>query len=214
MKYTIIYLLSVFCLLSCTNKQESKRVKTGTMENITENPKICLLPFEDVSKQEIEELKRVLENKFATLLPGQRTFVVLSNDTIPKEAYVKNRNRYKSSIILNYEKKYIKGNEVIIGITHKDICANVHNKKDYGIIGLSLLKRQVCIVSDKRLSDKSIFWKPIIHEYIHTYYGAQHCNKDDSSCLMQDCKGKGNFNIKDSLCNSCKAKIFLWQKRK
>ena len=207
MKNIIIYLLSILCFISCNNKQEQKPVKTKATKTAIKNTKVCLLPFEDVSEQEIEELKLVLENKFATLLPGQKTFIVLNNDTLPKEAFVKSRNRYKSSVLLNYEKKFIKGNEVIIGITHKDICADIHNKKDYGIIGLSILKKQVCIVSDKRLSNKSNFWKPIIHEYIHTYYGVQHCSNDDSSCLMQDCKGKGNFNIKDSLCNSCKAKI-------
>lgn len=207
MKYTIYCLSIITLLLSCINKQENKTIEKPKSKKITMVTKIHLLPFEDVSVQEIEGIKMILEDKFNALLPGKKSFAILNNDTLPQEAYLKNRDRYKSSIILNYERKLIKEDEIIIGITHKDICADVHKKKDYGIIGRSMLKKQVCIVSDKRLSNKTNFWKPIIHEFIHTYYGVGHCNCDDSSCLMQDCKGKGNFNIKDSLCYSCQTKL-------
>lgn len=209
MRFFIVCLFIIISLLSCAEKQQVNPTEKAELKKLVAVTEICLLPFEDVSEQEITELKNILEVQFTRLLPGQRHFTVLKKDSLPEDAFVKNRNRYKSSILLNYERKLLKGNEIIIGITHKDICADVHNKKDYGIIGISLLKKQVCIVSDKRLSNKMNFWKPIIHEYIHTYYGAQHCSNDDNSCLMQDCKGKGNFNIKDNLCSSCKAKTTI-----
>lgn len=92
----------------------------------------------------------------------------------------------------------------MIGLTHKDICADAHNVKDYGIVGMSFSPGNVCIVSDKRLSNKSDYWKPIIHEFIHAFYGAKHCPNDDPRCLMKDAKGKGTFRIQNYLCDSCK----------
>ena len=93
--------------------------------------------------------------------------------------------------------------EIIIGLTHKDICTDIHNIKHYGILGISYSPGNVCIISDKRINNKSLIWKTILHEFIHAYYGAKHCPKDDPTCFMVDAKGKGNLAIQNKLCNSC-----------
>ncbi len=206
MKYTILILL-LACLFACTKQVETKAIKEAKIEEIVKAQTVTLLPYEDVSTEEIHALKGTLEKEFKRLLSTEVLFKVAENKPLPEKAYVKSRNRYDSYKILIYERNLIKGNEVIIGITHKDICADVHGKKNYGNIGRGLINKQVCIVSDKRLSNKSDFWKPILHEYIHTYYAAQHCDNNDDSCIMQDCTGKGNFRIKNALCESCRNKI-------
>lgn len=206
MKKLILIILSL-CVIACTNKEENPvSIKTSSekVKKSDECSIIYLLPFEDISKKEVMILQKDLEKHFNTLLSGKRVFKILDNDSLPKHAYIKNRNRYRSTPILNHELHKLSGKETIIGLTHKDICTNVHEKKDYGIIGISRPNKQVCVVSDKRLSNKSDFWKPILHEYIHTYYGAKHCANDDDYCIMQDAKGKGNFKIKNKLCDSCK----------
>ena len=51
---------------------------------------------------------------------------------------------------------------------------------------------------------KSDYWKPILHEFIHTFYGAGHCPDDNPKCIMKDAKGKGTFHIQDHLCDKCR----------
>ena len=126
--------------------------------------------------------------------------------SIPTEAYVEHWNKYKAKVILDSLNKNIKDKKevVYIGLTHKDICADLHNVDNYGIIGYSYSPGYVCIVSDKRIKTKSMIWKPILHEFIHAFYGAPHCPKDDKTCFMVNFKGKGNVEKQKWLCDSCK----------
>ena len=145
-----------------------------------------------------------LQKAFGEWLYGYWEFKIANPISLPKNSYVKERNRYRVTPILNYESKQLTGYEVIIGLTHKDICTDIHGQKDYGIVGISRPLKQVSLVSDKRLKDKSLMWKPILHEFIHTFYGAKHCPNDDPTCFMKDAKGHGNFEIQDKLCDACK----------
>jgi predicted Zn-dependent protease len=165
---------------------------------------IKLLPYDNFSKMEAERLLPKLQQEFDKWLDGYWKFEIMDPTHLPQSSYIKERNRYKVTPILNYQSTLLKGNEVIIGLTHKDICTSIHGVKDYGIVGISRLNRQVCVVSDKRLKDKSLYWKPILHEFIHTFYGANHCPNDDPRCFMKDAKGHGNFEIQNKLCDSCK----------
>lgn len=164
---------------------------------------IRLLPYDDFSRLEVEKLLPKLQIVFDKWLDGYWKFEVMKPAHLPTSSYLKERNRYKVTPILNYQLTLLKGKEVIIGLTHKDICTNIHGVKDYGIVGISRPLKQVCLVSDKRLKDKSLYWKPILHEFIHTFYGAKHCPNDDPTCFMKDAKGHGDFKIQDKLCNSC-----------
>ncbi len=165
---------------------------------------IKLLPYDDFSKKEVEKLVPQLQKTFDKWLKGYWIFEIMEPTKLPQYSFLKERNRYKVTPILNYQLTLLKGNEVIIGLTHKDICTNIHGVNDYGIVGISRPLKQVCLVSDKRLKDKSIYWKPILHEFIHTFYGAKHCRNEDPTCFMKDAKGHGIFEIQDKLCDSCK----------
>lgn len=165
---------------------------------------IVLQPYEDFSKKEVEKLLPKLQKAFGEWLYGYWEFKIANPISLPKNSYVKERNRYRVTPILNYESKQLTGYEVIIGLTHKDICTDIHGQKDYGIVGISRPLKQVSLVSDKRLKEKSLMWKPILHEFIHTFYGAKHCPNDDPTCFMKDAKGHGNFEIQDKLCDACK----------
>ena len=165
---------------------------------------IKLLPYDDFSIQEVERLMPILQQSFDKWLYGFWKFEIMHPAHLPQECYVKERNRYFVTPVLNYQSTLLKSNEVIIGLTHKDICTNIHGVKNYGIVGISRPLKQVCLVSDKRLKDKTLYWKPILHEFMHTFYGAKHCPNDDPTCFMKDAKGHGNFKIQDKLCDSCK----------
>ena len=196
--FILCVILIVVC--ACTNKKGD----SDDMECSCPHATIYLQPYEDFSKEEAEKLVPKLEEEFGTWLYGGWTFKVLSPKKLPKESFVKSRNRYRAMTIMKNELKNLKGEEIIIGLTHKDICAYAHGVQDYGIVGMSLKRRQVCIASDKRLSNKSDDWKPILHEFIHTFYGAKHCPNDDPKCFMKNAKGKGTFHIQDHLCDKCK----------
>ena len=164
---------------------------------------VYLLPYDNFSKKEAEKLIPKLKSEFDKWLYGHWEFRLLEPVALPKESWVKEKNKYRVTPILNYQARLRKVDEVIIGLTHKDICTNIHGVQDYGIVGISRLLKGVCVVSDKRLKDKSWYWKPILHEFIHTFYGAKHCPNDDPTCFMKDAKGHGNFEIQNKLCDSC-----------
>ena len=199
MKYLFKTLICLMCL-GCSNNHSKESLLD---ECSCPHASIYLQPYEDFTKKEAQKLLPKLEQEFGNWLYGEWKFEILDPIPLPQES--KSDNRYMASIILKHqEKQPLEKNEFIIGLTHKDICANVHNIKNYGIIGLSHCPGKVCVVSDKRLKNKSLYWKPILHEFIHTFYGAKHCKNNDPTCYMVDAKGHGNFTVQNKLCDSCR----------
>ena len=205
----VVIILMTACVVgSCgqNNGTSKDNPETNEVDTICSGPQcvIKLLPYDDFSKQEVESLLPILQQSFDKWLSGSWTFEIMAPAHLPTNSYVKERNRYFVTPVLNYQSTLLEHKEIIIGLTHKDICTNIHGGKNYGIVGISRPLKQVCLVSDKRLKDKSLYWKPILHEFMHTFYGAKHCSNDDPTCFMKDAKGHGNFNIQDKLCGSCK----------
>ena len=207
MKTLTLFLLALL-MASCSNRQASNAeiALTDEPDTLCNTPQcmIYIQPYNGFKSEEANKLLPVLKLKMDSLLYGYWEFCVLPPIPLPDSTHVKDINRYRATAILRHEQRLLKGNEVIIGLTHEDICMDVHGKKDYGIIGCSFRPGQVCIVSDKRLKNKRDFWKPVVHEFIHAFYGAPHCPEDNDFCLMQDARGKANFATKDSLCYSCR----------
>ena len=201
-KLFLLFVLSVY--FSCVEKKETQSEEAQFEECLCPHAVIYLQPYEDFSIAEVEKLVPVLSEKLHYWLYGDWSFKVLDPISLPKKSHVESKNKYRVTDILNLEQNQLKGDEIIIGLTHKDICTNIHGAKDYGIVGISRIRKQVCLVSDKRLKDKSMYWKPILHEFMHTFYGAKHCPNDDPKCFMKDAKGHGSFEIQDKLCDSCR----------
>ena len=199
MKQIIILCLSLV-LVCCKNASNKE---TEHPECLCPHATICLQPYEDFSKEEIERFLPVLQEKLEENVYGSWEFKINDPIVFPKHSYISSMNRYKGISLLNNLKSNSK-DTVIIGLTHGDICADVHNKKNYGIVGYSYMNKNVSVVSDKRLKDKRMIWKSIIHEFMHSFFGKPHCPNDDPKCFLKDAKGKGNFEIQDYLCNSCR----------
>jgi predicted Zn-dependent protease len=193
------FILLIITLLFFANCSKQK-INDSELECCDPHALICLQPYNDFSEEEAKKLVPILEEHF-NINYGFWSFKVNKPINLPLESKV--GEKYKAITVLNYEKKLLQGDEIIIGLTHKDICTDIHNTKNYGIVGLSFTRSQVCLVSDKRLSNKSNFWKPILHEFMHTFYGSRHCPNDDPKCIMKDAKGHGNFAIQEYLCDSC-----------
>lgn len=90
---------------------------------------VVLQPYEDFSRKEVEKLLPKLQKAFDKWLYGHWEFKIANPISLPKNSYVKERNRYRVTPILNYESKQLTGYEVIIGLTHKDICTDIHTRK-------------------------------------------------------------------------------------
>lgn len=103
---------------------------------------IYLLPYENFTSEEANKLKPVLQEKFGSFLYGHWEFKLLPSKKLPTSTYIKDINKYRATAILDYEKSLIKGCEMIIGLTHKDICMDIHGKNNYGIIGCSFKPSQ------------------------------------------------------------------------
>lgn len=205
MKKIILLLFPLLC--SCNGKttlpgnSDSCDVDTTCL---CPHATIVLQPYDNFTRKEAEKLVPVLQKHFDRWLYGNWNFIVNNPAPLPKTSFIASKNRYDVTPILNYERSIIKGDEIIVGLTHRDICTDSHGHKNYGIVGMSRLGNQVCLISDKRLSNKSDYWKVILHEFIHTFYSGKHCPNDDPTCFMKDAKGHGNFHKQNRLCDSCR----------
>ena len=171
MKQLFCILFFGILLFSCSNgtAKWGKTLEADYIEadTLCSTPQcvIILQPYEDFSRKEVEKLLPKLQKAFGEWLYGYWEFKIANPISLPKNSYVKERNRYRVTPILNYESKQLTGYEVIIGLTHKDICTDIHGQKDYGIVGISRPLKQVSLVSDKRLKEKSL-----INHYIGSLY--------------------------------------------
>lgn len=188
----IITLIICLILIGCQKHITPKKI---------EAQRIYLQPYDNFTQKEAQELLPVLQKQFSKFLGKQWEFIILNSIPLPSDSYIKERNRYEAIKIIQKQSQQRK--HITIGLTHKDICKDIHGYKHYGIVGLSYTPGNSCIVSDKRLSDKNNYWKPILHEFMHAYYGAKHCPNDNPKCFMKDAKGHGTFNIQNKLCHSC-----------
>ena len=162
---------------------------------------IDLQPLGDFSRKEANQLKEELEKHLVPIYLSE--IEVLPKKDIPASCLYKPRNRYWAGKILGFLKQQNKGSDfVTIGLTHRDISTSIHRQYNYGIMGLSFLPGEACVVSTYRLKRKDDLWKVTIHEFLHSR-GLPHCKKNAPKCLMQDAHGKNTFYMKNGLCQDC-----------
>lgn len=204
MKTKIFLICCLLAFVSCGKKNGGDEMPMCSCPHCL----ICIQPLGSFTKAEAEALVPTLEENFGKWLYGGWEFKVLDQKPLSKEAYVKERNGYKAVNILDMLKKNPQKEDhrpiVYIGLAHEDICTDIRDKKNYGIIGLSYSPGYVSVVSDYRVKPRSIVWKSMLHEFMHAFYGAKHCPNDDPKCFMKDAKGKGNLRVQDRLCDSCR----------
>lgn len=175
---------------SCSDKKDStiKDDKTVT---------ILIQPFKDMNS----ETTIFLASEIKKIYPHLKTLEAID---LPKEAYYKDRNRYRADSIIKYLSKNTTEGFVTIGLTTKDISTTKGTIKDFGVMGLGFKPGKSCIASNFRLSKgnkNEQFFKVTIHEIGHTQ-GLKHCPK--KSCFMRDAEGKNPTDEETDFCNKCK----------
>ena len=168
--------------------------------------RILIQPYDDFSRDKALEVSRQLEralNKHmkdlavteVKVLPNQLLTVDLMNDA---------KTRYRARKILDKQKDIQQQpGDVIIGLTDSDISTTLHGHDDWGILGLSYLNKNNCVISTYRVKDKSQFWKVVLHEFGHGFLGLPHCPNNDRTCFMVDANGKPNLTPQHHFCDSC-----------
>lgn len=158
---------------------------------------ILIQPFNDMNP----ETTKIVAEQIKNIYPH----VKISNAIdLPKEAYYKDRNRYRADSIIRYLSQNTEKGFVKIGLTTKDISTTKGSVKDFGVMGLGYQPGKSCVASNFRLSKANRnqqFFKVAIHEIGHTQ-GLVHCPV--KSCFMRDAEGKNHTDEEKDFCDKCK----------
>ena len=216
-RYLIIISLTLLigsATWSCTNN--AKRIKHVELVSNNESDCICphcrifIQPYDDFSQNKALEVSKQLERALNEHMKGLAVteVQVMPNKPLTEDLMNKGMTRNRASKILDQQQGLVKQpGDVVIGLTDKDISTSVHGYEDWGILGLSYLNKNNCLISTYRVKEKSQFWKVVLHEFGHGLLGLPHCPNNDSSCFMVDAKGKPNLTPEHHFCDSCSRKI-------
>jgi archaemetzincin len=188
----VLYLLSLISILflSCTPTPET------SSEPIT----IVLQPFSDCPKVFVDSVRHTLAKYYPHIKINPQI-------PLPKGAYTAPRNRYRADALINFLKSKAGANEVMIGLTTKDISTTKGTVDDYGIMGLGYQPGTACVISSFRISKTNTleqFSKLALHELGHTQ-GLPHCAI--TFCFMRDAEAKNHLDEETRFCPNCHAHL-------
>lgn len=188
-------LLIILLLFSSCNDIKNSNVKNNSII-------ICLNPCNNFSQKEANKIAIELEDFFYNNYKIIPQITVESNIKLSSEFRNSSKTRYNASELIKY---YQTDAELIqVLLLNEDIFTYRNNKKEWEILGQSIIGGNTCIVSSYRLKNKNNMWKVVLHEYCHTYFKYYHCPNDDPKCFMKDAKGHANIEIQKYFCNDCK----------
>ena len=192
-KFIVPTLICCLILFSCGNYKNNDNKNDS---KIPKNIEITIQPFNEIDSSIINAVADSIF-KFCSRVK------IKSKWNLPEFAYYTPRNRYKADSILKYLSDNAATNEVIIGITTKDISTSKGNIADFGVMGLGKCPGNVCVASSFRLDKdniKSQLFKVAIHELGHTQ-GLPHC--PNKYCFMRDAEGKNPTDEEKEFCLKC-----------
>lgn len=205
-----IWALIMFVLMVGCNNQDKKveKGKKAEMEEVQCScpPIIYLKPYSDFSQQEAQALVPHLKRFLAENSLSEMDVAVLPNIKLADSLLNDQLSRYRGDKMIKSIPE--DGHNAIILLTHKDISVTYKGRADWGVLGLSLMPKHVCVASDFRLKNKKRdLWKVACHELLHSFFNMEHCQNDDPHCIIKDAKGHANFGPKEHLCKTCADKL-------
>ncbi|MCW3105719.1 MAG: Zn-dependent protease-like protein [Segetibacter sp.] len=193
--YCIVVSLFITMIHSCDENHTGVQTKSEITQNKVEKISLIIIPLGNVPV----ELLKELTPKFQIVSSNVR---VQNPVNLPKLSYYPPRGRYRADSLISWLSKQAKLNEVYVGITTVDISTTLHGDKDWGVMGLGYSPGNACVISSKRLKNKSAdsFFKVIIHEIGHTS-GLPHCPIKE--CYMRDAEGGDHTAEEKGFCEKC-----------
>lgn len=190
----------ILLCVSCNNS-------TNYYDLNNNNKEIIIIPCDDFSKRELDELELNLRKHFLKDLNSYLQMEIEEKQILPISLMNSSKTRFDATRTIEYFQVNSKIIQVVL--LKRDIFKYKDNGSEWGILGRSLLNGNTCIVSTYRIKNKKNLWKLVLHEYIHTYYKYYHCPNDDPKCFMKDAKGHANLDKQIYLCNECKKNLKL-----
>ena len=216
--YAIVFTFLTGCLLwSCTDNSKKNQdakvvVPDAKVEDTHPHCRLLMQPYGSFSEARAQVVADELKKTLATYVKDLTVteVKVLPAKPLTEDLMNNAKTRYRASKILDKQAS-LKSQEddVIIGLTDKDISATAHGYEDWGVIGLSYIGHSNSVLSTFRVKDQSQFWKVVLHEFGHAYLNLPHCPNDDPHCFMKDCNGKPDLAKERYLCDSCSNHIRL-----
>ena len=213
-----IFLLLVISLFSCKSPDtttEKTPVKKKTITVVKEKPAIVLYlqPYNGYPKDKVLKLQSDVQHCLDTLIPERKFEVkVKENKNLPASCFYKPRSRWRADSIIHYQNR-IDGKNYIMGVMSQDISASAHGYEDWGVQGLGSMPGKNAVVSTFRVNNKALFYKVVVHEFLHNL-GLDHCPYDDRSCYICDAKKHPKLEPQTRLCEHCKKELLRKMKRK
>lgn len=157
---------------------------------------IVVQPYTGIKQSYVNYVVRELEKVYSVV---QVNPAVKMDNSLQNDA----RTRFRADLIIkDLSQNQKKG--IIVGLTANDISTTYKGRADWGVMGLSTLNGNACVISTFRLKGNNVnekFYKLAIHEIGHAE-GLKHCL--NQSCFMRDAKGKDHWNQLTDFCKSCK----------
>lgn len=197
---TKAFILLCVIFLGCNqvNTEEVSSLKQDHTK-INKPPKtIIIQPFQGFSSSSTDFVAAQLRVMYSG------NIIVKDPIPFPKEAYNPDRARYRADKLIRFLGKLAKDNELIIGLTGRDISTTKGNINDWGVMGLGYCPGKSCIASTFRLRGNNRLeklFKVAIHELGHTE-GLSHC--PEKTCLMRDAEGRDHLDEEKDFCPNCK----------
>ena len=191
-KSNIKYIFLLLVFVQCKEKKEDTLFK-----KINTPYTICLQPFADIDSTIVMAIKDSIQKIYSLTK-------INANEPLPAFAFYKKNNRYKADSLLTFLNLLRNENELMVGLTNKDISTTKDNIEDWGVMGLGKCPGYTCVASTFRLKKENIksqFFKVAIHELGHTQ-GLPHC--ENTTCYMRDAEGKNTTNEEIGFCIKCK----------
>ena len=223
MKKQLFYLIVLASLMGClawsctNNAKKIKNVKVVTeaqadsqLDCTDPHCRILIQPYDNFSQERATEVSKQLKKALNDYVKGLAVseVKVLPNKPLTADLMNEAKTRYRASKILDRQASLMQQHDdVVIGLTDNDISTTLHGYEDWGILGLSYVNRNNCVISTFRVKDKSQFWKVVLHEFGHGFLGLDHCPNNDHSCFMVDCNGKPEVEKEFHFCDSCSKRI-------
>jgi archaemetzincin len=193
--------------LSCTNKEDNntaevrkeKKEMQAKKENLkAEPPCITIYCYGDVPSAKPGMLGKELQKYYP------RVELAKERLALPKEQYLKERNRYSGTGLLKDLSRQRKGT-VALGVTDEVIFQANEKSPTFGVFGISYVGYPTALVSlkqpsGKRHPDRDLV-KLTLHELGHAF-GLEHCPVEH--CIMADAKHKNNLPNTKTFCKDCK----------
>ena len=196
-----LFLLVILIPWGCRSRESSSydKVVSATRSSVSNPASIIIVPLgNSISDRTVNETVTQIK-KFVTNVS------CTSRMSLPASAYYKPRNRYRADSLIHWMHRLAKKDQILVGVTDKDISATVHGVSDWGVMGLGYRPGNACVSSTYRLKGKQDqFWKIVIHELGHTV-GLPHCKTQ--TCLMRDSEGRGLTGKEVGFCNACAPRL-------